>query len=315
MRELGKIKRIEPGTVWDNEPRDFTPWLEDNLTLLSETLGMDLELVGREVPAGNLSVDLVAKDVRSDRLVIIENQLERSDHDHLGKLLTYAANKGASVVVWISPNIRDEHRETLDWLNRVAEEDIDFFGIELQVLQIDESIPAPYFDVVAKPNSWRKEDRGRRKATPRQQLYHQFFQNLLANLKAEAPNFTSSNKVDNENYFKCSAGRAGFSYSFSFTQNNRFRIELYIDTGDAETTKKAFDLLIEDEGSIKEEFELTVDWDRLDEKRACRLSVYYPQSISIDDSTEVLSDLRKWAVQTGIRFRGAMRDRIRRLDL
>ena len=105
--ELGKLEQVDPRTLWDTEPGDFTPWLAKNIELLAEELGLDLELLQVEKPVGDFSCDILARDTGRDRPVIIENQLEATDHRHLGQLLTYASGLDAAVVVWISPEIRE----------------------------------------------------------------------------------------------------------------------------------------------------------------------------------------------------------------
>jgi hypothetical protein len=153
---LGKLEHLDARTLWKNEAGDFTPWLAEHLPLLGEALGLDLELEEMEGVVGDFSCDIVAREVIKNRPVIIENQLERTDHSHLGQLLTYAGGLDAAVVVWISPEIRDEHRKALDWLNRHTDEEIDFFGVLLDAIRIDGSKPAVQFRPVAFPNKWGK---------------------------------------------------------------------------------------------------------------------------------------------------------------
>ena len=136
LPELGKIERIDDlRTIWKNEARDFTGWLaeDDNLALLSEAIGIDLELEERESSVGSFSVDLFASEEGTSRKVIIENQLEDTNHDHLGKVITYAAGKDASVVIWIVKRARDEHRQAVEWLNQHTDEDIGFFLVEIEL--------------------------------------------------------------------------------------------------------------------------------------------------------------------------------------
>ncbi len=134
METLGQINHVDPRTVWQHEASAFTPWLSENLDRLSEALGLELELTEVEAPVGSFSLDLLAKDLSRDRVVIIENQLEGTDHDHLGKLLTYASGYDASVVVWIATQIRDEHRQAMDWLNSRTDSETEFFAVLLEVL-------------------------------------------------------------------------------------------------------------------------------------------------------------------------------------
>ena len=155
---LGRLERVPPRTFWSDEARDFTPWLatEDNLALLSETIGVDLELQDQEVSVGPFRADVLCRDVATDALVLVENQLERTDHRHLGQLFTYAAGLDAVTVVWIAERFHDEHRAALDWLNRITHEDFRFFGIEVELWRIGDSALAPKFNLVAKPNDWSK---------------------------------------------------------------------------------------------------------------------------------------------------------------
>jgi hypothetical protein len=152
MTKLGKLTKVNPRDVWAHKARNFTPWLRRNIDLLKEAVGLELDPVETESPVGDYAVDLYAKDLNTGRWVIIENQLERTDHGHLGQLMAYAAGKEAGVVIWISPKFRDEHKQTLDWLNQITDDSVSFFGIELELLQIDDSLPAPYLKVVAQPS-------------------------------------------------------------------------------------------------------------------------------------------------------------------
>lgn len=128
MQNLGQLKTLPLRSAWSNEATNFTPWLADHLELLDEVLGTDLELQDREATVGSFSLDLLAKDLGTGRLVIIENQLDTTDHDHLGKVLTYAAGFDAGTIVWVAESFRDEHRQALDWLNQRTDSDTHFFG-------------------------------------------------------------------------------------------------------------------------------------------------------------------------------------------
>ena len=155
---LGKLEKVDLRTQWKGEAVDFTPWLasEENINLLGEELGIELEVLQQEERVGPFRADILCKVANSNRNVLIENQLERTDHNHLGQILTYAAGLDAVTVIWIAKNFTDEHRAALDWLNRITDEDINFFGIEIELYRIGNSAPAPMFNLVSKPNDWSK---------------------------------------------------------------------------------------------------------------------------------------------------------------
>lgn len=155
---LGRLTKVELRQAWANEARDFTPWLAqpENLALLGEAIGLELELESQEKPVGPFSADILCKDTANDTWVLIENQLERTDHTHLGQLLTYAAGLQAVTIVWIAQRFTEEHRAALDWLNERTDEGINFFGLEVELWRIGESPMAPKFNIVSKPNDWSK---------------------------------------------------------------------------------------------------------------------------------------------------------------
>src|SRR4051794_2797563 len=161
---LSRLRRVaNPRDVWMSEAGDFTPWLAENLDVLADELGMSLTLLATEVLVGEFRVDIEAQ-TPDGRVVIIENQLEHSDHRHLGQLLVYASGLEAAAVVWVAPRFREDHRRTLDWLNERTDSGVDFFGVEVSVVQISEVGPrAPVFEVVARPNNWQK---GVKEASP-----------------------------------------------------------------------------------------------------------------------------------------------------
>ena len=159
MASLGKMKRItELRSVWPHEAHDFTKWLaeEENLKELSDSIGIEIDLEERESSVGSFNVDLYATESGTGRKIIIENQLEDTNHDHLGKLITYASGKGAEVIIWIVKRARDEHRQAIEWLNQHTDSNVGFFLVEIELWQIDNSSLAPKFNIVEKPNDWAK---------------------------------------------------------------------------------------------------------------------------------------------------------------
>lgn len=255
--DLGIIKREDDlRCVWPNEAADFTPWLAENIGRLSDALGMGLEVEAEEAPVGSYSLDILARD-QDNRQVVIENQLEDTDHDHLGKLLTYAAGFDANVVVWVARKFRDEHRDALDLLNRRTGEDTEFFGVEVELWQIDNSRRAPYFKPVVTPSEWRKQTirptgsvsrrRGRR------ERYQAFYQNL-ADIMRKEHGFTEVREVGRAGWFPLRKHGEGISYTASFqTRIDEFWVELMITRGGKEGSKALFDQLKEHQEAIESE--------------------------------------------------------------
>ena len=156
--KLERLKKINLKEVWDNEAQDFTPWLaeEKNLELLSETIRTPLELEAQEKDVGPFRADILCKNTEDESWVLIENQIDKTDHKHLGQLLTYASGLQAVTIVWISAKFTEEHRAALDWLNKITDDDFRFFGLEIELWKIGDSSAAPKFNIVSKPNNWSK---------------------------------------------------------------------------------------------------------------------------------------------------------------
>jgi hypothetical protein len=156
--KLSRITKVNPREIWRHEALDFTQWLskEENIAVLCEELEINLENVKPEASAGRYNVDLVADDIDTKRKVIIENQLEPTDHKHLGQLLTYASAYDASIIIWVVTDYTEEHRQAIDWFNRNISENISFFLVQIEVYKIGDSDPAPKFNIVCEPNNWGK---------------------------------------------------------------------------------------------------------------------------------------------------------------
>ncbi len=311
LKELGNLKRIDPREIWESEPKDFTNWLRANIGKLAETIDLEIDITAQESHVGSFAADLIGRDLNSDRIVVIENQLEKTNHDHLGKLLTYAAGKEAKIVIWISPEFRDEHQQVLEWLNELSNEQTAFFGVEVEVLQIDEGKPAADFKIIAKPNRWQKAQAAP-PVSEKQQKYQQFFADLLNQLKLKKPGITHANKASPANWFSFTAGKSGFFYSFSFAHGNRFRVELWINTGVRDTTKKAFDTFIEQKNEIEHELGVSLSWERLDDGIASRIALYH--SGKIEDDSQTLDLLKVWAIDTMIKFYQTFSPKIAKLN-
>ena len=306
MIELSNLDAVDLRDVWPNEAHDFTPWLAENVDRLGEVLGMDLEVRETEAEVGSFSLDVLAHDLGTNRPVVIENQLEPTDHDHLGKLLTYAARYDAYAVVWLVREFRSEHRAALDWLNQRTGEDTEFFGVVVEAWKIDRSRPAPRFTPVVVPNDWQKqapESAQASELTERQLRYRKFFQALLDTLREEHPGFTSARKAAPTNWYNFSSGFAGIRYSLSFSQGGSARVGLEISRGDKHRNKALFDLLVARRKNIEDTLEHPLVWDRKDDLQSCMISVQ--REGRIEDDEETLEEIRQWMVEDLLKFRDA----------
>lgn len=212
--KIGHMERVKLREVWKNEAGDFTPWLarENNIVLLGKAIGIDLEVDAQEKEVGPYRADILCKDAANDQWVLIENQLEHTDHLHLGQLLTYAAGLNAVTLVWISERFTDEHRAALDWLNERISDEVRFFGIEIELWRIGESPIAPLFNIVSKPNNWTRQEARRRSSEnlkERGELlleYWREFSQIVAERggavkpKKPAPNYIQSFKIGGDEH-------------------------------------------------------------------------------------------------------------------
>ena len=310
MEGIGTLSPVDIRQVWADEARDFTPWLAENTELLGEALGMDLLHEETEAAVGRYSADLVFREVSTDRIVVVENLFGPSDHDHLGKLIVYAAGLEAGYAVLLAPEFRDEHRAALDWLNSISAEDFGFFGVTLEAWRIGDSLAAPRLRVDVKPNNWSRSVQSARSAglTDTQQAYLRFWGEFLPVFRDTYPGWTRATVPGNRHWMVFPSAGAGLArYSAAFCRPGgkyRLRAEVYLDTGDRETTKKAFDALRKMQGQIEQEVGEELDWDRLDDKQASRSSLYFPDTIRVTDE-ERWPEAREWLIQAMGRMRAA----------
>jgi hypothetical protein len=185
---LGSIEQVDLKELWPNHEADFTPWLVEDISRLGDVLGMQLVVRGHDLPVKGNSLDILAQDAASNQMVVIETQFESTNHENLGKLLTYASGYDASVVVWVVKNFNEEHRQALDWLNQRTGDDTQFFGVVVELLKIDDSRPAVNFKLASFPNEWRKEAMGTSRtngasSSDSKERYPKYVQELLDRLR------------------------------------------------------------------------------------------------------------------------------------
>jgi hypothetical protein len=318
---LSRLKRVDLRECWRDESRDFTPWLAqpDNIALLGEALGIELQLESQEKEVGPYRADIVCRDTSDSSWVLIENQLEGTDHSHLGQILTYAAGLGAVTVVWIARRFTDEHRATLDWLNEISGEDFRFFGLEIEAWRIGDSAIAPKFNIVAKPNDWTKGGRPPTgELTPAKQLQMDFWRGFheyaLAHAKLVKPT-----KALPQNWMSIALGRSGFKLAAIAShwdsegagyskQELRAQLEVF----DRTNAKDFFALLLAQKEAIEREFGEPLTWYNPENARACR--AYIRRSGDLQDLA-ARPEQYKWLVEKLDRLHQVFAGRVRNLEL
>jgi len=274
VAEIGRLIEVDLRKVWKNEAQDFTPWLLDNADALGDALGLDLDLREAEHSVGDFSLDLIGEEINTGNKVIIENQLERSDHRHLGQLLTYAGGTDPVYVVWITDEFREEHRAALDWLNEHTDEETGFFGLEISAVQIANSPIAPQFTVVSSPNNWQKEVRGTTNVgrSRRQEDYLRFW-DLFAVELASRNSRLSARKNNARQYMNFAAGTSLAQIGASITQKY-VQVGVYIAGGSREENLAWLENVRIHEVELERTLGQPLVWHRAQRGAAARADIY-----------------------------------------
>ncbi len=302
---LGKLKEIDNlRAVWKNEAQDFTQWLskKENMRLLSQEIGLDLLTQETEANVGQFNVDLLAEEDGGERIAIIENQLEDSDHDHLGKVLTYASGLEADILIWIVKRAREEHRKAIEWLNEKTDEDINAFLIELELWQIEDSKPAVKFNVVTQPNNWVKIIKRHRQSdlTDMKKKQLQFWNefrdycldhNVKFSLRTPRP----------QHWYTVAIGTSEAHISLNLNSfDDEIRCELYISDN-----KDLFDSLDISKEEIETKLGAGLEWMRLPEKKASVIRIKRDGNI---DNEQQWDEYFSWFIKYVHSFREVFPD-------
>jgi hypothetical protein len=286
------LERVDLRRVWLRESSEFTPWLalEQNIALLGDAIGIELEVEAQEKEVGPFRADILCKNTANDSWVLIENQLERTDHVHLGQLITYAAGLSIVTIVWMAQRFTEEHRAALDWLNEVTDERINFFGLEVELWRIGDSAIAPKFNLVSKPNAWTKSvaggasravEEGLTAAKRLQLQYWTVFRTFLE----ESRSPVKPTKPLPQHWMNFAVGRSGFRLAAIASlydseretfDANELRAEMLVDTPNS---KEAFALLLAQKESIQREMGEPLIWHNPPEKRICKAYVRRPADL------------------------------------
>jgi hypothetical protein len=270
---LGKLKKIDLRNAWKHEALDFTNWLaqDENLSILSDEIGIGIKLVQTEAKVGNFNVDILAEEENSGRKIIIENQLESTNHDHLGKIITYASGHDAEIILWIVKEVREEHRQAIDWLNDHTDEKVNIFAIKLELWQIDDSNFAPKFQVISRPNDWAKaikKSTGQSELTDTKIMQLEFW-NKFKEYSEEKGTKLRFRKAYPQHWFDISVGSSDAHISLTInTQNNLLACELYISD-----SKELFQSLIQNKEKIETDLGVELEWMGLEGKKASRIKL------------------------------------------
>jgi len=271
---LGKLKNVDLRQAWNHEAYDFTKWLaqEENLALLSDEIGIEISLIDTEASVGKFNVDILAEEETTGRKIIIENQLETTNHDHLGKIITYASGYDAEIIIWIVKEVREEHRQAVEWLNEHTDEKINFFAIKMELWQIGDSPYAPKFQTICRPNEWAKIIK---KTTTESNLtdtkllqlnfwesFKEFCQNKNSKLKLRKPY--------PQHWFDISLGSAEAHICLTTnSRENQITCEIYISDN-----KELYFELEKQKEAIESELKDKLDWQALEGKKASRIKLY-----------------------------------------
>jgi hypothetical protein len=309
---IGKLQRVPLREVWKDEARDFTPWLQANIDVLNDVLDFTVSNVEREQSAGDFSADLTAED-ESGNTVIIENQLEKSDHDHLGKLITYLTAIEAKSAIWITSDPRPEHVNAINWLNDTTV--ASFYLIKVEAIKIGGSLPAPLLTLIVGPSAEGKAAGATKKdIAERYEIRYRFWSGLLGRAKTRTQ-LHASIFPGQYSYIQTGAGKYGISYNYTIRKHDAY-VELYIDRGDgAEKENKAiFDKLHESISTIEQDFGEPLEWQRLEGKRVCRIMKTIDIGGYRDDESK-WPEIQDAMIDAMIRLEKALRPHIENLKL
>ena len=272
--KLGKLQEIDIRTVWKHEQYDFSKWLatEENIQELGDTLNLSLTDVETEKFVGNYRCDIICKDELTGKMVLIENQLEPTNHDHLGKIITYASGLDAAVVVWIVSSARDEHASAIEWLNKHTDDEISFFLLEVHAYKIGNSDPAPQFKIIEQPNDFVKTVKTvTQNATLNEarKYYLEFWSQFNDILEQRGRPF-NKRKASTDHWYNIAIGSSEAQLEIDLVnKENRIRIGMWISNN-----KELFDFMRQRHEEIEADLGEKLIWERLDGKKASRIFLY-----------------------------------------
>jgi len=308
---IEKIKHLELRDVWRHEAWDFTRWLEENIDVLNDVLDFNLTAVEREQAAGSFNIDLVAED-DSGNLVVIENQLEKSNHDHLGKVITYLTALDAKAAIWIVSDPRPEHIKAISWLNESSS--ASFYLLKVEAIKIGDSDPAPLLTLIVGPSEEAViVGKTKKEMKERHILRHKFWSQLLEKAKQKTK-LHSNRSPGKDSWISAGAGKSGLGFNYAVRQHDA-QIELYInrDRETGEGNKEIFNQLYEKKEQIERDFGASLEWEKLEQKKACRIRKRIEGGGYKDE--DKWDDIHEQMINTMIKFEKAVKSHIKNLKI
>jgi hypothetical protein len=317
---LGRLEKVDLRSIWNSEASHFTPWLANNknLELLGDAIGVQLELEAQEKEVGPFRADILCKDVATDHWVLIENQLERTDHTHMGQLITYAAGLKAVTIVWIASRFTEEHRAALDWMNEITDSSFNFFGLEIELWKIGESAIAPKFNVVSKPNEWSRsvaKSTANLELTPTKELQLEFW-TAFSQYVDERSSAVRTTKPLPQHWMNVAIGRSGFGMSAIASMWNtvsdsydtgEIRVEMNLYSEDAD---EHYESLLTQKDLIEEELGCSLFWHQPEGKR--QRKIYDRMDANLGERTS-WPELHEWLISRLEDFTNTFGPRVRQL--
>ena len=305
--ELGKLEKIKDlRSVWKHEANDFTKWLaeEENLNTLSEEIGINIELISTEAKTGSFSTDILAVEANTDNKIIIENQLEATNHDHLGKIITYASGHDAKTIIWIVKEAREEHRQAIDWLNEHTDEEINIFLCRIELWKIGDSAIAPKFQIVSSPNNWTKTIKRslNNEMSSTKMLLYNYWTKLSEEIDKNYPNF-NSRKPRSSNFYDIALGSSLAHISLVINTKSEVKCQIWI-----RDSKPLFDFLYNSKDKIEEELGYELEWARLDDYKSSFIAIINNSDIRDESNWD---NLIKWQLNNASKFYDVFSDRVK----
>ncbi|MBA7569240.1 hypothetical protein ES708_10978 [subsurface metagenome] len=268
--QIGKITKVPLRELWQTEDKEFSKWLEENIEYLNDILNIDITVESREERVGPFRVDLFGEDNNGNK-VIIENQLEKTDHDHLGKVLTYLVNLEAGTAIWITKDPRDEHSKVIEWLNETTPDNISFYLIRIEAIKIEnQEIAAPLFTIIQGPSFEAKQIGAEKKDFAVRHRVRRDFWTQLINEMNKNHDYCRNINPSNDSWIGIAMGISGVSLNLVISKKYA-RSEIYINRGSQEENKMIFDFFYNDKVNIEHAFGDELVWERMEDKVTSRI--------------------------------------------